>query len=148
MSVTNWQRCDKFMNFISPTFKSPGKLNSQRWRFPASLVNHPSGCTAARWRKAIQIKTWPHHFHTKNAAKGKGKCWFSLKKKQKSPLPGIYGLDNPFKESLVEQQSQRCVEYMLMTANFTVIYLTGWMSKEISFAFKSFKLNLAGISKN
>lgn len=113
MSVINCQRCSKFMNFISLAFKSPGKLNRQRWRCPGSPVNHPRGCMAAWLRKAIQIKktknkknTWPHHFHTKKAAKCKGKYWFFSKKKQKkASLPGTHWLDNPFKETLVERQS-------------------------------------------
>lgn len=115
MSVINCQECDKFMNFIILAFKSPGKLNSQRWRCPVSPVNHRRGCMAARLRKARQIKNLDHiTFAQRKLPNARGSVGFSLKKKQKkTSLPGIYRLDNPFKETLNEPQPPNS-EYTLL----------------------------------
>lgn len=125
------------MNFISLAFKSPGKLNSQRWRFPASLLNHVSGCVAACSRRATQVKTRPHHFHTKKSAKHKGNVWYSYfknKTKQKtiSLEPMIWSpLDNSFKEISLE----------LLSATLSVNFLNVSIVTLANFAQPSIQLS-------
>lgn len=148
------------MNFISLAFKSPGKSNSQRWRCPVSPVNHRRCCMAARLRKTRQIKNLTTSLsHKESCQMQGGSVGFSLKKKQrKTSLPGIYRLDNRLKETLIERQPPHSESTLLMLLQWSLLIshccLPGWTKKEISFALKSFKLNLpqlwllTGIRKN
>ena len=79
------------MNFISLAFKSAGKLNSQRWKFPASPLNHLRSCLTVHHRRAGQIKKLDHIISTPRNlpnVEQKGLTFLLKKKKIHLYLPG------------------------------------------------------------